>query len=274
MHHSTSLNWVKPGVDEGLAQIRQVLGDLAEGPAPTERAAGYERARELLHRLRLTFELLEVYGASLLAEEMEGLAAGLARNLVDQQDDGLRLLMQGTLHLPHYLERVQTSGRDIPVLMMPLLNDMRALLGRQLLSATSLFSPDLECPIPDLPPSLVATGAVRPEAVTLYARKLRLYFQRALVSWYRGRDEAAALKTLASVLTHLERLAGGSALWWIAGGLAAALREGSLAGSVSAKLLMGQLDREIRHLVVDGAEALERQAPRDLLKNLLFYVGY
>ncbi|HBL88242.1 MAG TPA: hypothetical protein DD399_15995, partial [Alcanivorax sp.] len=39
------------------------------------------------------------------------------------------------------------------------------------------------------------------------------------------------------------------------------------------KQMLGQIDRTLRELAADGVDSLERPAPTELLKNLLYYVA-
>ncbi|MGV8710852.1 hypothetical protein, partial [Pseudomonas aeruginosa] len=43
----------------------------------------------------------------------------------------LEVLMQAILQLPVYLDRIQTARRDLPMVVLPLLNDLRAARGAQ-----------------------------------------------------------------------------------------------------------------------------------------------
>ena len=57
--------------------------------------------------------------------------------------------MRGIVQLPDYLERLQSGHKDIPIVLLPLLNDLRATRGEKLLTESVLFSPDLSAPMPD-----------------------------------------------------------------------------------------------------------------------------
>jgi chemosensory pili system protein ChpA (sensor histidine kinase/response regulator) len=91
--------------------------------------------------------MVEFYGAALLAEEMEQLVCAM-QDRVSHRDEALHLLLQALGQLPIYLDRVQGARRDLPLVVLPLINDLRSARGESLLSETSLFSPQL----PDLPP--------------------------------------------------------------------------------------------------------------------------
>ena len=72
--------------------------------------------------------VLEIYGAALLAEEMEQVcqlpadAGPSSKN----QAESLDALMRAMVQLPSYLERVLAGGRDLALVLLPLLNDLRA----------------------------------------------------------------------------------------------------------------------------------------------------
>ena len=56
--------------------------------------------------------------------------------------------MQGIVQLPDYLERLQSGHRDIPIVLLPLLNQLRESRGEKGLNESVLFSPDLSRPLP------------------------------------------------------------------------------------------------------------------------------
>jgi chemosensory pili system protein ChpA (sensor histidine kinase/response regulator) len=66
--------------------------------------------------------MVEFYGAALLAEEMEQLVCP-AKDRVSHRDEGLHLLLQALGQLPMYLDRVQGARRDLPLVVLPLIND-------------------------------------------------------------------------------------------------------------------------------------------------------
>ncbi len=122
----TALGWVKPEIDETLRQARIEIEAFAETPADSERmraCAGY------LHQVRGTLRMLELQAPAMVAEEMEELAHALAEGGVAGRDDACAALMRGVVQLPDYLERLQGGHRDIPIVLLPLLNDLRGARG-------------------------------------------------------------------------------------------------------------------------------------------------
>ena len=92
--------------------------------------------------------MVELYGAVMVAEEMENLTGDLIDKSIAKKDDAYEILMRAILQLPDYLEHLQAGNKDVPVALLPLLNDMRAIRGQGLWSEGAVFSPDLSVETP------------------------------------------------------------------------------------------------------------------------------
>ena len=92
--------------------------------------------------------MVELYGAAMVAEEMEQLAQRADRRQGRRPRRRLRRADAGIVQLPDYLERLQSGHRDIPIVLLPLLNELRESRGEKGLSESVLFSPDLSRPLP------------------------------------------------------------------------------------------------------------------------------
>src|SRR3546814_19156758 len=79
---------------------------------------------------------------------MGRLALALVHGDISDRDDACAALMRGVVQLPDYLERLQGGHRDIPIVLLPLLNELRATRGEPGLSESVLFAPDLDQPLP------------------------------------------------------------------------------------------------------------------------------
>src|SRR5207342_1881394 len=94
-----------------------------------------------LHQVQGTLRMVELYGAAMVAEEMEQLAKALIEQKVGNREGAYAVLMQGIVQLPDYLERLQSGHRDIPIVLLPVLNELRAARGEKGLAESVLFSP-------------------------------------------------------------------------------------------------------------------------------------
>lgn len=270
-HEFLALDWVKSEIEETLGQARSCLEEYIKN---TNDSSKIRFCLTHLHQVFGSLQMIEFHGAALLAEELESLCQGLLNGSVPKSDDTVEILMQGILQLPDYLEKIQETRQDIPSLILPLLNDLRATRGESLLSGTALFNPNLQA---GSEVAKVDQNSADPtEDVTNILRKIRLTYQKSLVGIIRNQDLANNLGTIAKVFTKLENLSRektASQLWWVAGALVEGLANGGIKLGVSTQLLLGVLDRHIKNIVESGKGGLSEAAPVELLKNLLFYVG-
>nr|WP_254460786.1 Hpt domain-containing protein [Xanthomonas sacchari] len=136
MSHA-ALGWVKPELDETLRQVRGEIEAFVEEPADTGRmrfCAGY------LHQVQGTLRMVELYAPAMVAEELELLATAVQNGQAADRDEACATLMRGTVLLPDYLERLQDGHRDIPIVLLPLLNEIRAARGEAGLNEGALFA--------------------------------------------------------------------------------------------------------------------------------------
>ena len=270
-HDYVALEWVKGEIAETLKQARQSLEAYVENPQDSTRM---RFCQTYVHQVLGTLQMVEFYGAALLAEEMEQLAEALVVGRVTNQSEALEVLMQAILQLPAYLDRIQAARRDLPMVVLPLLNDLRAARGEKLLSETSLFKPHMAQEATAL--SLESLASLRTAELPVLLRKLRQMLQVALVGIIRNQDLGTNLGYMARVFARLETLCKESPLgplWRIASGLVEGMATGSVVNGTSVRTLLRQVDKELKRLVDEGADAFNQAAPDDLLKNLLFYVA-
>jgi chemosensory pili system protein ChpA (sensor histidine kinase/response regulator) len=256
-----------------LGEARTALESYVEQP---ENVSLLNRTAAELHQVQGVLKLLEIYGAALLAEEMEQVARYLVASAGEHknQAESLDALMRSMVQLPSYLERVLAGGRDLALILLPLLNDLRAVRGSSLLSEGTLLLLNLKS---DRQAQPMAAGAGEaPLTIEQWGRRLRPRFQLGLVGWIRGERPDQNLAMLAEVAHKLEQVATRQPvfqLWWVTGAVIEALQEHGLTGGVSIKRLLGLADREIKRLY-ELTESRYAQSPAvELLNNLLYYVG-
>lgn len=269
-HDYVALEWVKGEIAETLRQAHQAIEAVLDDP---QSVPGLDECLACIHQVHGSLQMVEFYGAALLAEEMEHLVEALQNERVSHRDEALHLLLQALGQLPIYLDRVQGARRDLPLVVLPLINDLRSARGESLLSETSLFSPQL----PELAPLGEETLALlEPAELPNVLRKLRQMLQMALVGLLREQDDQTHLAYLAKVFTRLEALSGNSPLsplWQVASALVEGMREGRIANSPALRSLFKDADKELKRLLEQGMRGLNQPPPPELLKSLLFYIA-
>ncbi len=273
---SQTLHVVAKELATTLGDARVALEAYAER---VDQRAMLEKCAEQLHIAHGVLRLVEVYGAALLAEEMEHVTRYLLETSLDpnrrdekRQTEGLDALMRSMVQLPTYLERVLSGGRDLALVLLPLLNDLRSVRGSPLLSEGTLLLLNLKSDQPAQP----QTAEESPIAVEQWARRLRPRFQVGLLGLIRGDRPAQNLEILAKVAEKLEQVATTQPVfqfWWVTGAVLEALRTNGLEASVTLKRLLGQADRQLKALYELGEATYGENPPIDLLNNLLYYVA-
>ena len=268
----TTLQWVKPELDETLSLARQALESYVDNPG--EREAMRSCAANL-HQVQGTLRMVELYGAAMVAEEMETLAISLLEDHVRNREDAYAALMRGLMQLPDYLERLSGGHRDVPVVLLPLLNELRASREQDALTESALFTPNLDAALPpQAPPAANAAEAARNKSEIA---ELRLHFQQQMLAWFRGQGaqhQLAAMRKTLTAITARCSTTPGRRLWWIASGVLEGLDHGILknhAGEV--RQLIGRVDRSIRQLIEQGENSLQGSDADDLARKLLYIVA-
>ncbi|WP_455210968.1 hypothetical protein [Kaarinaea lacus] len=264
-----TLAWIKEGVDETLNSIQEAPNQFAENPEDT---TPIESCIAPLHRVKGAVEMVNIHGAMLLALELENLALAITENRVKQKNQAAEVLATGMLQLPGYLESLYHGQPDMPLILLPLLNDLRAVQDKELLTEGEFFAPDLTIDVDlDSGGECIVEGNL-PEV----ARKLRPGYLSGLLGVIKEQNTTENLEKLILVADNL-LLASTTVkvkqLWWVALGVIESLYEKGLEASVAVKILLGRVDQQIQKVIENGEDWLADNAPDAIIKNLLYYLA-
>ena len=265
-----SLSWVKAQLDEVLADAQANLNEYIEN----QQKEDLENCIEHLQLIFGTLQMVEVYGGALLAEEMQLTTNALLNDAVDRAEDAYDVLMRAMLQLPDYLESIQSGGVDAPIVLMPLINDLRAVRKEGLLTESSLFSPDIDNT--ELPAVGYDASAIEPGKLAAEVKRLRTHFQLGLLDYIRNDKKLAGLKRIKAVLVALEKASADAAvrrLWGVIHALVEGLMQEGIDENVTIKMLLGAVDRQLKLVIDEGDDAFAQNYSRELVKNALYYVG-
>ncbi|WP_426700650.1 Hpt domain-containing protein [Rhodanobacter sp. Col0626] len=268
----TTLQWVKPELDDTLSIAREALESYVDNPGKRD---FMRTCADNLHQVQGTLQMVELYGAAMVTAEMEALSIALLEEHVTYREEAYAALMRGLMQLPDYLERLSSGHRDVPVVLLPLLNDLRASREQEPLPESAMFHPNLDAFLPEQAPAAMSEAyaeAHRGELVDL-----RLRFQQQLLGWFRGQNAAAQLvnmrKTLLAITARCHHVHG-RRLWWIAAGVLEGLEQGALKGHAGeVRQLIGKVDRNIRLLIEHGENSLRGGDADDVACKLLYIVA-
>ncbi|HEY5849382.1 MAG TPA: Hpt domain-containing protein, partial [Lysobacter sp.] len=267
---TTTLGWIKPELDETLRLAQQEIEAFAENPADTGRM---RYCADQLHQVHGTLRMVELYAPAMVAEEMERLALALQQGKVADRDEACAALMRGVVLLPDYLERLQGGHRDIPIVLLPLLNELRATRGEAGLNESVLFAPDLDRP---LPPNLAGTPPQRGTASPSSSTHLSA-LRDALATWPEDGNPAHPDKLAGAVDGLLSEvvLEPVRRMLWVASSVAGALRDGALPPTRALRQAFGGVEREARLMLADDGFAAPRAEPAaEPTRQLLYHVAH
>ena len=270
-----SLDLVSSELTTTLDSARAQLESYINGQAGSE---GLTRCGELLHLASGALKIVEAHGAALLADEMHETCKFLGA-IKDEQslDRGVETLTRAMVQLPAYIDRLLSGGRDVALVLLPLINDLRELASRPILSEGTLV---LLSAGPQgrfvATPSAPAAAETREEVDREGLAALRPLFQAALLGWIRGVRAEAQLEELIDISKQVEKAVKtepGRQIWYVLTAVLEALRGDGLEETVALKRLVGQADRQLKRLIDEGETTFVQSPPVDLLNGLLYYVS-
>ncbi len=268
--HST-LSWVKNELDLTLKQAIEALEAYSEDQ---DDSSQMRFCATYLHQVQGTLRMVELYGAALLVEEMEQLAVDLLEDRIDEEEAAFEVLMRGMVQLPDYLDRLLSGHRDIPVVFLPLVNEIRTLRGQALATEGALFNPDLGLGVPEdlpRPPRRYADKVLKPNIA-----RLRAAYQVGLLKWFKDGASDDLYRRMGLLFERLLSVSTQPALrqlFWVTGGVIEALQNEALELSNSVKSLFGKVDLELRNLAQHGERHFVHNRPDTVINNLLYYVA-
>ncbi|MDH3537621.1 MAG: Hpt domain-containing protein, partial [Gammaproteobacteria bacterium] len=266
----SALGWVKKSIDDNPSEIKADLKLYIE----EDDESLLQRVKERLSLIQGVLMMIEQYGAAMLTEEMVALVDFITEHRLEQGEQALEVLLRAVLQLPDYLEHIQSGHRDIPIAILPLLNDIRAVRNQDLFSEKLLFLPDLS--MHQEGAEVEAVDNQQNQGSKLLVKKLRPVYQLALLNVIKDENVEEGLKRLEKVCETLEERSfseGVARIWWIVGALIESVSRQQLELGVSIKNLLGKVDALFRVILIIGERGLLQRQPIELIKNFLYYIA-
>lgn len=268
--------------DELIATIEKAASDLEVFVSNQEEGRSLQACIDGVRQLVGIFNLLELRGAAMLAQELLSTA-----NDITVGDEGvayekrLEGITNAFFVLSRYLEYVQQSKFKVPVLLVRNINELRRLRGEPAIQESHFFVitstanstvSQLASLVPQLDPVEVS-----PQELPLLLKRLRHMYQVGLLSVLRGRPAEPALNMMRRALIRLQRLGGSdkplTLLWWLANVTLDAMIRQRMELIEPRKLLLSRLDRVIKEVARSGLAAMKAEPPKALVKELIYLLS-
>jgi chemosensory pili system protein ChpA (sensor histidine kinase/response regulator) len=268
---SSAIAWVRQDLDDCLQTVRENLEVFAEDSSQRE---PLRKVQDELERLNLTFSTMQQHGAGILTDEMIAVGGHMLSNGAAGSADSLAALTDAVIVLPSYLDRLQAGHEDLPILLLPTLNELRATYDESLLSEGTLFAPELDMMIPEMSGS--EADAVAQNEFGSFSRRVRSQYQQALLGWLKEQSKDELLRPLQDVCNTLVIRLGRHdlrRLWWIANNTISGLRDGAIDNDLPLRRLFARLDLMLKAMVEGGPQGPLTDAVTALSRALLFYAA-
>jgi chemosensory pili system protein ChpA (sensor histidine kinase/response regulator) len=261
-HNFLALDWVKSEIEETLKQAQQALEAYIVTPSDT---AKLRFCLAYLHQVFGTLQMVEFYGAAMLAEEMEKLCLSLVNHKVTHRERAHHALIEAMLQLPAYLERLQVAKKDTPFVLLPVINELRMAHDENPISELALFKPDFARVF-----SVLGQAGISPSSDAL--KKLRHGYQLSLLGIIRQQNLIEQYEHLILVFEKLGLFMGQKplqALWRTSSALVEGLMANDVPLTPAIKTLLGEIEQELRKYI-----AYPQHSPSlEMLKNILYYIA-
>ncbi len=264
-----ALDWIKGEIANTLQQAQTALESAAEDPSD---ATSMRSCLTALHQVHGTLRMVELEGPTQVAEEMETLAQALMNQAVDDVEGAQEVLMQAILQVPSHLERIQRDQADNPVLLLPIVNNLRTMRGEAVIesgeeggAAGDRFAVLAE-------PGPEAAENFEKRSGPAKAVKLRQRYRQALQQILRKVKTRDNLTLLGKVFNNLDKLCGESAMGYLGmGGVALieAVASGALRFDNRVVSWLRDVDRSLSELGARGSDVLAHGVEVRQIESLL-----
>lgn len=256
------LTWVKPEIDIAIGSI-QVSLDLFKSHGD----AGQLRfCMTHLHQISGALDMVGLEGATHFCHEMEKLADLLAKQSIVNPIQATTAVTEGIAALSKYLDDLINGADDVPLRLYPALQAITFAQGREQLSESELFFPDLNLRAP----SGLPVDEISESELPKHINKLRSQYQRGLLKWLTtlNPDGLEAMRDTLEAVQHSQKLPLHKTIWWSAAAMLDGLAHNALPAQPAIKRLCRRLDQQLRSL----QQGTTRVAGT-LLRDTLYYVA-
>ncbi len=261
-----TFRWVKGEIDVTLQRAEEQVQQYVRSDAKVDL---YNLVNHL-HQVVGSLQMLELKSLSTLLLETEALVEDFIQQSSPIRKASFVVLIDSTLSvLRANLERIESGQEERAIEIVELVNQVRAVRGKDDIEISSLFSPNIE-----VFPPVNAERALRDKVYIQRAGVLRGHYQVALLDFLKYKPQVGAEKMRAVFDKVLEMSAFGTVarLWWVATAYADFLRLNEISNRAVHTRILRQIDDLLRSLAQVGESALVSDPADELVKIMLFYV--
>jgi chemosensory pili system protein ChpA (sensor histidine kinase/response regulator) len=261
-----SLQWTRPLLDELCEEVRRAVEQF--GDEDQERVDnGLDEAIEACDKVAGSLAVMEFSSGQLIAEAMGMALTAMKKGETPDEAQAISTVLEATAILPDYLDYLESTQRDAPLVVLPTINDLRSAAGAKNLDELTFFQPDLD--IADLPDSAAESGTGQ--------SGIRRDYQHALRGILLNNQDEQALEKLTEVTLivrdHPDLPVPVRRTGWAAAAVCEAMQQQQIASGPTLTRLYARMDVLLKESA-EGAEAgpLADKAD-DLTRGFLYQIA-
>jgi len=259
-----SLQWTRPLLDELFEDVRQAVERFGDSERE-RRSDDLNPAIDACEKVAGSLAVMEFSSGQLIADAMGLALAALKRGASSDEATTIERILEATAILPDYLDYLESSQRDMPVVVLPTINDLRASAGEPSIDEATFFRPEV-----------TGVGLPEPNNQTGLAQ-LRRDYQHALRGFLINHQDAEAIDTLAKTALRIRDSSQAPdalrRVGWSAAALCEALEAGQIAGGSGITRLFARIDVMLKDLAEHSNDPDLLARTDDLCRGVLYQIA-
>ncbi len=256
------LSWVQGEIDQALSHGVDALEAFKASPRD---ATKLKVARTHVHQAAGAIQMVGLDAVSAYTDELERQLARMEELPSAEAVAACELIDRACRKLKIFLDELVGGASAVPLKLFPEYEQMQQARGVKAVSPTDLFYPDLSARAP----KLLGSKAVAPQRLQSFLVKQRRLFQKGLLAWLRGDEDAA--RTMRDAIQSIEDVQTQSAqrsFWWAVGALLESIVEKGVESGFGVRQLCGRIDLQIRRFIEGSTKVADR-----MRREVLYYVA-
>ncbi|MBA3477214.1 MAG: hypothetical protein H0T52_02260, partial [Lautropia sp.] len=259
-----ALSWCIPEIRESLLRAASELDQHLASEADSTRHL--KNARIHLHQAHGALQVADLAGVLVLTQEAESLIERGERGELAIDGPAVLALKRALSAVTEYLEDLQAGSTLPPVVLFSFYRVLLLLRRAERIDPADLYFPDLDIQ----PPAgiLSQSDAADGDDIGMLAASARREFERGLLGFLRGDDNATAVRTMHAAMVRMQMAnpaRHAKAFFWMSLALLDALKHAALPVDLYCKRLIARINIQARRTLESQDPVADR-----LLKDVLF----
>ncbi len=256
------LSWVQSEIDQTLKRALESLDAFKSSPSDV---IALERARTCVHQAAGAIQMVGLEAVVAFTSEIEEHLAHLHERPAQDLAGTSVAIERACTRLSIFLAELADGEPPVPLKLYPEYAALQAARGISVVTLTDLFYPDLS----PCAPAAASRELISSNRLPSYLVKQRRLYQRGLLAWLGGDEEASrTMRDAIASIEHVTTQTNLRSFWWTVGALLEALAMRGIEAGYGVKQLFARVDLQIRRVVEGSVKAADR-----LRREVLYYVA-